>query len=1343
MSAFDSHDNGLHLEAVREPINSTAGKIAGARQLVRGSRTFFRSSDDPIFTLGVEDFTFAGWFKVNELPNEAWEGSAPLFQIADPTKGFRGIRLRAYVWADRKVAVNLSILQTSQPENPWRLAGHSTFDTITVGEWFWFSCWYHAATNRLYSQLNNHPPRFSTFNPDEPPNLVTNTRLLVGIESLWGSADQPWKHGSIEVDDLGFWRRILLPAERTFLLNLLPYSAWEAQDCAKTPPPGGGPGQPGDNENVPVPPETGNSLLCQLDGYWKMSEASGPRVDIHANRALQSVNGVTKNEGAVFDRDLLQYLIGANGANFGMRTEKKLTISFKVRLLNRTDDQTLMVRGVTGTSLDYLFFYSAGNLFFGASLEGSNSGAGGALLPISHIPAGDWIYVSGWWENPYLWLQVNGTKVRCALWSGVKAPVNAELMIGGASYTNNIAQFASMEIKQVGFWNRVLSATEHGLLASDLKYEQFQNYLCYVDDDPGEIVDDGGGNTNPNDPVIPPDPVKPDEPTIPDDPDPPLSCSFQPFVSDYAWGFPESTDPSEVLPPETISRNQQLVMNEIAQWAEENDLVIEAYGDWFWSYIGGSYPRLSAYFKVDNSVVPNDGIADRYLQMDGAQSLGRHVCVKDATGHSYPNQQHVAYVHCPYGTVGDTSMGVVAAGEFTSLISQVDADNQAWAEAVARANAGLVCVPPHNGDDFETYELGGTGEVMNGGHGWNGPWIFEANPIHGDDGFEQYALGDVPTQYQVVTSSNMVSGFGWDGPWKFYPDLTASLPPGAGADSFEAYSEAGGNLWLSGSGFDGPWIFPFNSGLTEGEDEFEGYDTGVFGVGATVYSGALNYSRFAKWDSIGAGGVDLIGNSFWDFYPGNGLYLDMAGTPGPGEIETKQAFPFVAGQSYRLSLKVGAPKVDGITAAMGISIPNQLSRRIQLTGLGSGNLVTYIYDWVAQTTGETQLKLLEAPLAQEPIPPVPAVSSLTAWDITGTVDLLPMEPEKFKWRRLLLNPGSAIQTKVGHGFRGIAHFGYEPATYPAWPIVVQIKGGSLVAGVPCTIRISYLSDSTPAYHDYVFTGWDTRGVWRTVLFEVDADALKLRIEHISGGPLEIEEIKVSNASGIDFAYFYVWERWANETFPVAPAPPPTLLANANVGLKVDDIKLENRTTGALLLWDDFNTENAQTFASAALNLGSGWAGPWSMQELAPDGFTAYRIQIYANNGDTAFTGILELELYENGVNIAPQGVATASGHQGGGEPAKAIDGSLVSGEGWFIQNSNVWTSVFLDVTFAAKRKLQSYKVGSYSTVTSAAARSANRWDLFGWDGARWVLIHDVQAQTGWTFGELREFSIPQ
>lgn len=59
----------------------------------------------------------------------------------------------------------------------------------------------------------------------------------------------------------------------------------------------------------------------------------------------------------------------------------------------------------------------------------------------------------------------------------------------------------------------------------------------------------------------------------------------------------------------------------------------------------------------------------------------------------------------------------------------------------------------------------------------------------------------------------------------------------------------------------------------------------------------------SQWN-VTSGSVDTIGTDYFDFYPGNGSYLDMNGsTWTAGRIETK--FDFVIGKTYTLSFDFG------------------------------------------------------------------------------------------------------------------------------------------------------------------------------------------------------------------------------------------------------------------------------------------------------------------------------------------------------------------------------------------------------------------------------------------------------
>jgi hypothetical protein len=77
----------------------------------------------------------------------------------------------------------------------------------------------------------------------------------------------------------------------------------------------------------------------------------------------------------------------------------------------------------------------------------------------------------------------------------------------------------------------------------------------------------------------------------------------------------------------------------------------------------------------------------------------------------------------------------------------------------------------------------------------------------------------------------------------------------------------------------------------------------VFSDNFNSYSPALNWTPPANWAVI-SGSVDLIGNnSGFDFFPGNGGYVDLDGSTGtPGTLQTVPSF---AAGNYTLTFDLG------------------------------------------------------------------------------------------------------------------------------------------------------------------------------------------------------------------------------------------------------------------------------------------------------------------------------------------------------------------------------------------------------------------------------------------------------
>ncbi|MHB8978818.1 MAG: PEP-CTERM sorting domain-containing protein [Trichloromonadaceae bacterium] len=83
--------------------------------------------------------------------------------------------------------------------------------------------------------------------------------------------------------------------------------------------------------------------------------------------------------------------------------------------------------------------------------------------------------------------------------------------------------------------------------------------------------------------------------------------------------------------------------------------------------------------------------------------------------------------------------------------------------------------------------------------------------------------------------------------------------------------------------------------------------------------GALNYTGLSKW-TVQNGSVDLIGNGFFDFYPNNGLYLDMDGSTNLAGVIKSVDIPVVTGQKYRFQFDLGGNARGGASDFMTVSV---------------------------------------------------------------------------------------------------------------------------------------------------------------------------------------------------------------------------------------------------------------------------------------------------------------------------------------------------------------------------------------------------------------------------------------
>jgi PEP-CTERM motif len=120
----------------------------------------------------------------------------------------------------------------------------------------------------------------------------------------------------------------------------------------------------------------------------------------------------------------------------------------------------------------------------------------------------------------------------------------------------------------------------------------------------------------------------------------------------------------------------------------------------------------------------------------------------------------------------------------------------------------------------------------------------------------------------------------------------------------------------------------------------DNFETQNGGVGQLNYTG---FTNFTVTNSGSGGAVDLIGNGFFDFYPGNGLYVDICGSSSACGVFTANNV-FAAG-NYTVMLSLGGNARSAIsditTVGFGTSSTSyQLTEFQQATEVWNVSLAT-------------------------------------------------------------------------------------------------------------------------------------------------------------------------------------------------------------------------------------------------------------------------------------------------------------------------------------------------------------------------------------------------------------------
>ena len=134
----------------------------------------------------------------------------------------------------------------------------------------------------------------------------------------------------------------------------------------------------------------------------------------------------------------------------------------------------------------------------------------------------------------------------------------------------------------------------------------------------------------------------------------------------------------------------------------------------------------------------------------------------------------------------------------------------------------------------------------------------------------------------------------------------------------------------------------------------------------------------------------------------------------------------------------------------------------------------------------------------------------------------------------------------------------------------------------------------------------------------------------------------------------------------------------------------------------------------------------------------WRINVFANNGDTNYLAISEIEMRATvgGTDQCAGGTPTASSAASDAPASNAFDNDAVSR--WSTPVGTV--SGWIAYQFPSAVDVAEYTIQAHPT---APLRSPRDWQFeYSDDGVTWTVIEDRYGVTGWTNGQIRTFTLP-
>jgi hypothetical protein len=197
----DSH--GTNHLTDNNTVTQAVGKVGSAAQLTRASSEYLSIADNASLSVGDISFTWAGWVYLDAAATDDWNYIVGKEGASSSVTDY-GLR---YTTAD-----STNRFQFFIGGSDYSIISANNFGAASTATWYFIVAWHDTGDDTINIQVNNGTAN-STARTAAPADGTS--ALHVGG---WGSVG-PGRYWNGRIDQLGFWKRTLTAAEKTWLYN--------------------------------------------------------------------------------------------------------------------------------------------------------------------------------------------------------------------------------------------------------------------------------------------------------------------------------------------------------------------------------------------------------------------------------------------------------------------------------------------------------------------------------------------------------------------------------------------------------------------------------------------------------------------------------------------------------------------------------------------------------------------------------------------------------------------------------------------------------------------------------------------------------------------------------------------------------------------------------------------------------------------------------------------------------------------------------------------------------------------------------------------------------------------